>query len=158
MGHRGRAANRAELRAVGACTSGSNLQRITPSADHDLCLGPILPMRADRGEQATPERRSQDQPRGISTTKAGSLIKHQVPVRTFTDWNDAKPGFMEADLVAHCGARAEGRYLYSLVLTDIATGWAECLALLHRSQEAVPAGPRLRATPAALPAAWPGHR
>ena len=58
-------------------------------------------------------------------------------MRTFTDWNDARPGFLEADLVAHCGTRAEGSYLYSLVLTDVATGWTECLPLLHRSQEAV---------------------
>lgn len=94
----------------------------------------ISPATADRLLHA---RRRQDQPRGISTTKAGSLLKHQVPVRTFTDWNDAKPGFLEADLVAHCGTRAEGSYLYSLVLTDVATGWTECLALLHRSQEAV---------------------
>ncbi len=94
----------------------------------------ISPATADRLLHA---RRRQDQPRGISTTKAGSLLKHQVPVRTFMDWNDAKPGFLEADLVAHCGARAEGSYLYSLVLTDVATGWTECLALLHRSQESV---------------------
>ena len=60
-----------------------------------------------------------------------------MPVRTFTDWNDVRPGFLEADLVAHCGTRAEGSYLYSLVLTDVATGWTECLPLLHRSQEAV---------------------
>ncbi len=94
----------------------------------------ISPATADRLLKA---RRRQDQPRGISTTKTGSLLKHQVPIRTFTDWNDARPGFLEADLVAHCGTRAEGSYLYSLVLTDVATGWTECLALLHRSQEAV---------------------
>jgi len=94
----------------------------------------ISPATADRLLHAP---RRQDQPRGISTTKAGLLLKHQVPVRTFMDWNDAKPGFLEADLVAHCGARAEGSYLYSLVLTDVATGWTECLALLHRSQESV---------------------
>jgi Integrase core domain len=94
----------------------------------------ISPATVDRLLKA---RRRRDQPRGISTTKAGSLLKHQVPIRTFTDWNDAKPGFVEADLVAHCGVRAEGSYLYSLVLTDVATGWTECLALPHRSQEAV---------------------
>ena len=44
---------------------------------------------------------------------------------------------MEADLVAHCGTRAEGSYLYTLTLTDVATGWTECLALLHRGQEIV---------------------
>jgi hypothetical protein len=97
----------------------------------------LLSMSPATADRLLRQRRRQDQPRGISTTKAGALLKHQVPIRTFTDWNDARPGFMEADLVAHCGTRAEGSYLYSLVLTDVATGWTECLALLYRSQEAV---------------------
>src|SRR5437764_87055 len=74
---------------------------------------------------------------GISTTRSGTLLKKQIPIRTFQDWNAAKPGFMEADLVAHCGTQAEGSYLYTLTLTDIATGWTECLPLLGRGQEAV---------------------
>ena len=81
--------------------------------------------------------RQKDEPRGISTTKRGTLLKHQVPVRTFADWTETQPGFMEADLVAHCGNRAEGAFLYTLVLTDVATGWTECLPLLYRTQEAV---------------------
>jgi len=81
--------------------------------------------------------RQKDGPRGVSTTRRGSLLKHQVPVRTFADWTETQPGFMEADLVAHCGYRAEGAFLYTLVLTDVATGWTECLALLYRTQEAV---------------------
>lgn len=74
---------------------------------------------------------------GISTTRSGTLLKKQIPIRTFQDWNEAKPGFMEADLVAHGGTQAEGSYLYTLTLTDIATGWTECLPLLGRGQEAV---------------------
>jgi len=81
--------------------------------------------------------RERDQPRGIGTTKAGSLLKHKVPIRTFTEWNDVRPGFMEADCVAHCGTSAEGSYLYTLVLTDVATAWTECLPLLHRSHDAI---------------------
>ncbi|HTE20637.1 MAG TPA: transposase family protein [Armatimonadota bacterium] len=77
------------------------------------------------------------QPRGLGTTKPGRLLKHQIPVRTFAEWTDVRPGFFEADLVAHCGGSAEGAYLYSLVLTDVATGWTECLPLLHRTQHAV---------------------
>ncbi len=74
-------------------------------------------------------------PEGLppSTTRPGKLLKHQIPVRTFFDWNDRAPGFVEADLVAHCGERAEGSFLNTLTLTDIATGWTECLALLRRS-------------------------
>jgi IS30 family transposase len=74
---------------------------------------------------------------GISTTRSGTLLKKQIPIRTFQDWNETQPGFMEADLVAHCGTSAEGSYLYTLTLTDIATGWTECLPLLNRGQEAV---------------------
>lgn len=76
-------------------------------------------------------------PRGISTTKSGTLLRKRVPVRTFADWNETTPGFFEADLVAHCGWSTEGAYLNTLVLTDIVTGWTECIALLHRSQHAV---------------------
>lgn len=72
--------------------------------------------------------------RALSTTKPGQLLKHQIPVRTFADWNEVAPGFVEADLVAHCGDNASGAFLYTLTLTDIATGWTECLALLHKSE------------------------
>ena len=77
------------------------------------------------------------QPHGISTTKPGRLLKHQIPIRTFADWTDVRPGFFEADLVAHCGGTAEGAFLYTLTLTDVFTAWTECLPLLHRTQEAV---------------------
>jgi hypothetical protein len=74
------------------------------------------------------------QPRGKSTTKAGSLLKAKIKVRTFADWNDAAPGFFEADLVAHCGDSAEGSFLNSLVLTDIATGWTEFAPILRKGE------------------------
>jgi hypothetical protein len=66
-----------------------------------------------------------------------TLLKKQIPIRTFQEWNEATPGFVEADLVAHCGTSTEGPYLYTLTLTDVATGWTECLPLLHRGQHAV---------------------
>ena len=75
--------------------------------------------------------------RGLSTTRAGTLLKQQIPIRTFEEWKETRPGFLEADLVAHCGADIEGGYVYTLTLTDVATGWTECLPLLHRCQEAV---------------------
>jgi Integrase core domain len=75
--------------------------------------------------------------RGLSTTRAGPLLKQQIPLRTFEEWHETQPGFLEADLVAHCGTDSEGGYLYTLTLTDVATGWTECLPLLHRSQETV---------------------
>ncbi len=78
--------------------------------------------------------------RGMGTTRAGRLLKHHVPIRTFTEWDDARPGFVEADLVAHCGTRMNGQFLYSLVLTDVTTGWTESVALLFRDQETTLAG------------------
>jgi hypothetical protein len=69
----------------------------------------------------------------ISTTRPGSLFKHQIQVRTFADWDDVTPGFFEVDLVAHCGGNTSGAFLNTLVLIDIATGWLECLPLLRKS-------------------------
>jgi hypothetical protein len=76
-------------------------------------------------------------PHGLSTTKPGSLLKNLIPVRTFTEWDEERPGFMEIDLVAHCGNTTEGQYLNTLTCTDISTGWTDVTALSHRSQEAV---------------------
>jgi len=76
-------------------------------------------------------------PHGLSTTKPGSLLKNLIPVRTFAEWDEERPGFMEIDLVAHCGNTTEGQYLNTLTCTDISTGWTDVTALPHRSQEAV---------------------
>jgi hypothetical protein len=77
------------------------------------------------------------QPHGRSTTKPGTLLKRQIPVRTFADWTEDKPGFLEIDCVAHCGEDVSGQFLYTLTCTDLCTGWTETLALPRRSQEAV---------------------
>ncbi len=107
---------------------------LTLSDDVRSQLLALSPATAERLLQRV---RTTGQPRGVSTTKAGSLLKRQIPVRTFADWDDAAPGFCEADLVAHCGDRPDGAFLSTLVLTDVATGWVECQALLYRSQDQV---------------------
>jgi len=76
-------------------------------------------------------------PHGLSTTKPGSRLKNLIPIRTFTEWDEEQPGFMEIDLVAHCGNTAEGQFLCTLTCTDLCTGWTEVTGLLYRSQEAV---------------------
>ena len=91
------------------------------SASIDRCLHPI-------------RHKSQH---GLRTTKPGSLLKNLVPVRTFTEWNEEQPGFMEIDLVAHCGHTTEGQYLNTLTCTDICTGWTDITALLRKSQQTV---------------------
>jgi hypothetical protein len=71
----------------------------------------------------------------------GSTIQRSVRVRTFADWNDPPPGYFETDMVEHCGgAKIDGNFVHSLVLTDIATGWTECLALLVREQNLIVQG------------------
>jgi hypothetical protein len=102
----------------------------------EKCRSQLLSMSAATADRLLRSRRKHG-PRGISTTQAGTLLKHQIPIRTFQDWNETQPGFLEADLVAHCGMQTEGGYLYTLTLTDIATGWTECLPLLYRSRETV---------------------
>ena len=75
--------------------------------------------------------------KGLSTTKPGTLLKKSIEVRTWQDWDDEQPGFMEMDLVAHCGNTVAGQYLFTLTAVDIATGWTECLALPNKTQWAV---------------------
>jgi hypothetical protein len=72
--------------------------------------------------------------KGRSHTRPGTLLKHHIPVRTFADWNDAQPGFCEADLVAHDGGSAWGDYCQTLSLTDIVTTWVEMGALKNKAQ------------------------
>jgi hypothetical protein len=74
---------------------------------------------------------------GRSTTKPGSLLKSAIPIRTFTAWDEQQPGFVEIDLVAHCGATTEGVYLNTLTAVDLSTGWTECLGLVQKTQLAV---------------------
>ena len=100
------------------------------------CRKQLLSMSAATADRLLSSQRKQSQ-RGLSNTRAGTLLKQQIPIRTFEEWNEARPGFLEADLVAHCGTNIEGGYLYTLTLTDVATGWTECLPLLYRSQETV---------------------
>ena len=65
---------------------------------------------------------------------------HHIPVRTFADWDRPPPGFLEIDLVAHCGDNMGGSFIYSLVATDVCTGWTEAEPLLAREQSLVVAG------------------
>jgi hypothetical protein len=66
-----------------------------------------------------------------------SALRKQIPIRTFADWKDVQPGFFEIDFVEHCGGVAEGTFVHSLVLTDVASGWTECVALPAREQTLV---------------------
>jgi hypothetical protein len=72
-----------------------------------------------------------------SHTKPGTLLKSQIPIRTFSEWDDARPGFVEIDLVAHDGGDINGEYLFTLDVTDVCTGWTETMAVRNKGQVAV---------------------
>jgi hypothetical protein len=102
----------------------NQLLKLSPSTIDRL----LLPYRKPEGR------------RSLSTTKPGSLLKNAIPIRTFTDWEDTRPGFLEADLVAHCGESVEGFYLNTLSTVDVATGWSECVGVWGKGQERVGGG------------------
>lgn len=72
--------------------------------------------------------------KGRSTTKPGTLLRKEIPVRTFADWNEEGPGFFETDLVAFCGESPRGDYVNGLNLTDVATGWVGLEAIMGKAQ------------------------
>lgn len=109
-------------------------QELSIAPEIKALLLEISPATVDR---LLRRERELTKPRGLGTTKPGTLLKKQIPVRTFADWNEHRAGFMEVDLVAHCGSSTDGEYLHTLVLTDIHTAWTECVALLNRSQQTV---------------------
>ncbi|GHU85326.1 hypothetical protein FACS1894198_3010 [Clostridia bacterium] len=75
--------------------------------------------------------------RGISTTKSGTLLKRDIPIRLGTEWDDARVGFVEIDLVAHCGETTAGEYVNTLDVTDVCTGWTETAAVINKAQKHV---------------------
>src|SRR3954467_1741167 len=94
----------------------------------------LLTMSAATMDRALRSVRAQAGGRTRRRTAPSSAVRRSVPVRTFADWHDPPPGFVEADLVAHSGPPASGSFVQTLVLTDIATGWTECGPLLVREQ------------------------
>lgn len=71
--------------------------------------------------------------RGISTTRPSKNLNKLIPIRTFFDWDERKPGFFEIDSVANCGISTEGQYICTLTLTDVHSGWTENRALLNKA-------------------------
>ena len=80
--------------------------------------------------------RIQNRPKGFCTTKPGSLLRNQIPIRTH-NWDISGPGFMEADTVAHCGNSMAGDFIWSLTLTDIHSGWTECRGTWNNGAQGV---------------------
>ncbi len=91
----------------------------------------ISPATIDR--LLAPERRKFAL-RGRAGTKPGTLLKRQIPIRTFAEWNEARPGFVEIDLVGHEGGDASGDFCQTLNVTDVASAWTENAAVINKAQ------------------------
>lgn len=90
----------------------------------------LKPIRSTSGSRRRRERRKS--------------MGRQVPVRTYNDWNKPPPGYLEIDLVAHCGGPLSGSFIHSLGVTDVCTGWPDpnnqAVLLLARDQALILAG------------------
>lgn len=76
-------------------------------------------------------------PKSRHRTKPGSLLKDQIAIRTWADWNEDEPGFVEIDLVGHDGGNLRGDYGLTLTVTDVKTAWTECVAVRNKAQKHV---------------------
>lgn len=75
--------------------------------------------------------------------RSASKVSKEVPVRTFADWNEPSPGYLEIDFVVHGGGSMSGSLIHTLVATDVSSGWIECIPLLAREQSLVVEGLRV---------------
>ena len=108
---------------------------VAVNAETDAQLCRMSPSTIDR--LLRPYRRLGGHRLPLSTTRPRSLLKKSIPIRTFTEWEQNRPGFLEIDLVAHCGKSTEGFYLTTLSTVDVATGWSECEAVWGKGQQRV---------------------
>ncbi|WP_234751493.1 integrase catalytic domain-containing protein [Arthrobacter ramosus] len=101
----------------------------------DEQAGLLMRMSAATIDRKLAGERAKLFPRGRSHTKPGSLLKSQIPVRTWAEWDDAVPGFVEIDLVGHEGGVASGQFCFTLTVTDIATGWTVNRSVPNKAQK-----------------------
>ena len=85
--------------------------------------------------------RAEHSERGRCGTKPGSLLRSEIPIRTGT-WDLSRPGYLEADSVAHCGGSLAGSFIWSLTYTDILSGWTEGGAVWNKGAAGVLAATR----------------
>lgn len=105
----------------------------------ELKIEPAVRAKLLRISAATIDRllrteRRKHELRGRGGTKPGTLLKKQIPLRTFSEWNEQRPGFVEIDLVGHDGGLLQGEYLQTLDMTDIYSGWTEVQAVQNKAQ------------------------
>lgn len=106
--------------------------KITAELEVEICR--MSPATIDRLLQPFKQKGAR---RSFSTTKPGSLLRSSIPIRTFADWQENRPGFIEVDLVAHCGESLAGFYLNTLMAVDVATGWSEFVGVWGKGEQRV---------------------
>jgi hypothetical protein len=108
-----------------------------------LALDPTVRQRLLAASAATIDRLLASV-RGVASgrkkRKKATKPRQQVPIRTFADWNEPPPGYLEIDFVSHGGSSMQGAFLWSLVATDVCSGWTEVVPLLAREQSLVTEG------------------
>ena len=136
------------LRMIWATLNGPSGKRLAPFMEEivevlercgELELSPqvrakLLSISAATIDRVLAPERVRLRIKGRSGTKPGTLLKRQIPIRTFADWDDLAPGFCEVDLVAHDGGNPAGEFCQTLDLTCVATGWTEMRALRNKAQ------------------------
>lgn len=117
--------------------------RITLSKDDRKRVVSVSPATMDR---LMKRHKKRFKLKGKSYTKPGTLLKSQIPIRTFSEWNENKVGFFEIDLVGHDGGLAKGDFAFTLNFTDVKVQWTEQVAVINKAQVHVFAGiERIRA-------------
>jgi hypothetical protein len=111
------------------------LRRVGELHLDDVTAARLAGMSAATIDRRLAADRAKLSPRGRSPTKPGSLVKDAIPIRTWAQWDDAAPGFVEIDLVAHEGGNAAGDFCSTLTVTDIATGWTENRTVRNQGAE-----------------------
>lgn len=96
----------------------------------------LMRMSASTADRLLKPFRARMRKKGLGGTKPGSLLKTQIPIRG-ESWDEKRPGYLEADTVAHCGTNLAGDFVWSLTFTDIATGWTENRAVWNKGAAGV---------------------
>ena len=146
----------AAARVVHEAAGGIGAKRLHPfvgelasrlAAFGELEMGPETEALLGRASASTLERllaeaQAPMRRKARSLTKPGTMLRNRIEVRTFRGWDDARPGFVEVDTVAHCGATTEGFHLWTVTGVDVATGWVEMDVVWGKTQERVGAAIR----------------
>jgi hypothetical protein len=110
------------------------LERHGELAIDEQARAKLLRMSSATIDRALAPERARLRIKGRQGTKPGSILKRQIPIRTFAEWDEARPGFCEVDLVAHDGGSPYGEFCQTLDLTCVATGWTEPRAVRNKAQ------------------------